>query len=428
MKYSRYNFFYKKEQANILYNTYSDKMLALMDETYMLIRQYQNDIDILQHVHPQLYEALKDGLFIIDNNTHEYERTVSELKQQTDNADSVHLTINPTLDCNFRCWYCYEKHNEGSYMDCVVVDSVRLLITNILSRPDISKLVLSFFGGEPLMYFQEIMLPILSHANHESKRLGKHLNVYITTNGYFLSTDKVIKLKEYEYVSLQIPFDGNRELHNKTKFLKGGEKTFDQVVKNALTAIESGIDVIIRCNYTYKNIDSFIELSDSFGRVKDNENLEFAFHKIWQEKQSPELEEKFMKVFNTLMERGFLCDTNVLNKGMCYADYKDNAVINFNGDVYKCTARDFTGENKLGELQTDGTIRWNETYYKRLSCKYKSKACMDCQLFPVCMQGCSQKAFENDGNDDCIFGYSKDDVEATIKARIDFLMTRCNTL
>ncbi|HOH74428.1 MAG TPA: hypothetical protein PKW38_01450, partial [Paludibacteraceae bacterium] len=44
----------------------------------------------------------------------------------------------------------------------------------------------------------------------------------------------------------------------------------------------------------------------------------------------------------------------------CYGDKKNQATINFNGDVYKCTARDFKPENREGVLMDDGTIEWND--------------------------------------------------------------------
>lgn len=74
---------------------------------------------------------------------------------EIDNNDSfLLLHINPTLDCNFRCWYCYENHIKGSCMTPETYGNVVKLVKNrIAKQPNLKYLQLSFFGGEPLLRF-----------------------------------------------------------------------------------------------------------------------------------------------------------------------------------------------------------------------------------------------------------------------------------
>ena len=52
--------------------------------------------------------------------------------EYVDNDDSTfELIINPTLDCNFHCWYCYENHLKGSKMDEGIVSAITTLIRDI---------------------------------------------------------------------------------------------------------------------------------------------------------------------------------------------------------------------------------------------------------------------------------------------------------
>ena len=63
-----------------------------------------------------------------------------------------------------------------------------------------------------------------------------------------------------------------------------------------------------------------------------------SFHKVWQEGEfeSSEIE----KSINAFIKAGFVASKFVLGS-YCYGDLRNSAVINYNGDVYKCTAVNF---------------------------------------------------------------------------------------
>lgn len=54
---------------------------------------------------------VQNGMIVEDNiNEWENANSIYEASQK----DNVYrLTVNPTLNCNFRCWYCYETHHHG---------------------------------------------------------------------------------------------------------------------------------------------------------------------------------------------------------------------------------------------------------------------------------------------------------------------------
>lgn len=107
---------------------------------------------------------------------------------------------------------------------------------------------------------------------------------------------------------------------------------------------------------------------------------------------------------------------NLINP--CYADKKNEAVINYNGNVYKCTARDFSEENKYGELSEDGTINWNEKLTKWENIKIQSKACQNCRILPLCGGGCHQINLESEGLNTCQMGFDDKKKDEIIMKRL----------
>ncbi len=62
---------------------------------------------------------------------------------------------------------------------------------------------------------------------------------------------------------------------------------------------------------------------------------------------------------------------------------KSHATINYNGEVFKCTARDFKTELKEGDLLDNGIINWNNKYFQRIDSKIKNNPCFSMLYFAI---------------------------------------------
>lgn len=49
-----------------------------------------------------------DNKLIVENNIDEYQECLNDITTRLKSDKSVRITVNPTLDCNLKCWYCYE--------------------------------------------------------------------------------------------------------------------------------------------------------------------------------------------------------------------------------------------------------------------------------------------------------------------------------
>lgn len=114
-------------------------------------------------------------------------------------------------------------------------------------------------------------------------------------------------------------------------------------------------------------------------------------------------------------------------RNSCYADKRNSATINYNGDIYKCTARDFTKANRAGYINEEGELVWENDYLtKRMDVKFKNKPCLTCKIMPLCNGGCSQHALESliQGKEYCVFNGDENEKNKVIKTKIDEILLR----
>ena len=157
----------------------------------------------------------------------------------------------------------------------------------------------------------------------------------------------------------------------------------------------------MRINFTSINIVSAHNIIDDIQALTPEERhyIGVDFHRVWQDTDDGSNDWMFTEQMDRFRSAGFTVASNMAMNNVrdsCYADKKNSAVINYNGDVFKCTARDFTTSRRDGFINENGELIWeNDSLNKRMNAKFQNKPCLSCRLLPVCNGGCSQHAVEN---------------------------------
>jgi sulfatase maturation enzyme AslB (radical SAM superfamily) len=115
-----------------------------------------------------------------------------------------------TDECNYRCTYCYQKKRKGHLRFSTLVRAINFF--HHLFAPDCC---ISFFGGEPLLAFDELTKTV-EYLNRLSKRRGLKVRYRLTTNGSLLNEDILGFLEEHEFL-LTLSFDGLAQDVSRTK-------------------------------------------------------------------------------------------------------------------------------------------------------------------------------------------------------------------
>jgi uncharacterized protein len=434
MKYSKYNSIISvSKRYRILYNAISDKFIILKEAAYNDLSR--NEPDILVKKNLLLYKQLVDVNGVVDNTLDE-SKLVADLIRKIDNNDSIYyLHINPTVDCNFRCWYCYENHVKGSKMSYEVMESVKKLMEHTINnQPNLQTFILSFFGGEPLMYFDIIARPLIDYLYTLCTPIGKKVKIHFTSNGYLLNKSLIDYLKNKD-VSFQITLDGARENHNQTRFTKNKKGSYDQIIRNIKDLARIGARVILRINYTAANISNVYKIQ------QDLEDLEMPFRnrvcidfqRVWQDiksENSDAIDDIINRQIKSFHVNGYMASSHKiidLVRNSCYADKRNHALINYNGDVFNCTARDFSTNNRTGYLRPEGLIQWENNHLeRRMMIKFSNPICINCRIAPLCGGGCTQRALECHHSRNCIYSYNDDDINRIILNRFDLMFLNYN--
>ncbi len=370
---------------------------------------------------PSLHQQLFEAEIYVPKEKDETQELIDRMQEADSNMEEYLLDINPTLDCNFKCWYCYENHVKDSLMSSDNVGRVKKLITDIVGRDSVKLLSLGFFGGEPLIGFHKIAAPLIHHAAEECKRLDKQLNVHFTTNAGLLENKMIEFLAAYN-CGMQITFDGGKKRHDKVRFFKGGAGSYDIILNGIKDLLIHKIGVTVRINYDTNNVDTVDSLINDIESFPEElrQYMTIDFQRVWQDRdhRSDETEAKAMILRRRCGELGINVACHFIHRDIrwsCYADKINHALVNYDGYVFACTARDFTPDSSIGQLSAEGKIIYRpEVMEVRRSAKLAKSICRECRIAPICGGGCSQKAMEGLGFEGCNQGYSEIDKDNKI--------------
>jgi uncharacterized protein len=280
---------------------------------------------------------------------------------------TLHLILLPTEKCNFRCTYCYEDFKIGRMHPTTVNGIKRLLSSRV---PALRSLVLSWFGGEPLLA-KDILLDIGNHADALCRQYGVGFSTCITTNAYVLDQELFSKLLSISHRHFQITLDGDEEWHDKTRLLANRQPTFEVIWSNlkAYLLNEGKYRISLRLHVHRDNIESVKRL---YRRVSDellvDPRFSANFHKVSHLGAAPikegVLDDKdYLEALAYITNRSAKLESPAsgiseahLDGYICYAAKPNSLLIRANGRIGKCTVLLNDERNDIGHINEDGTL------------------------------------------------------------------------
>lgn len=240
----------------------------------------------------------------------------------------------------------------------------------------------------------------------------------------------MIRFLKPHQAGFQITLDGGRENHNKTRFGKGGTPSFDDILTNVRKLAEAELPIGLRINYTAENIESTNEIIDIISGWSEEIKrfIGVDYQRVWQDGDNKNNDPTYAKTRQfrkRLNEAGFRTGNNRILNGVCdscYGDKRNQLLVNYNGDVFCCTARDFKPEHRMGRLADDGNVVWEgDRFEKRMASKFSKPVCHECRIAPLCGGGCRTQATEHPEPYKCIYGYTADEMDEFIIERFEEL-------
>jgi len=201
--------------------------------------------------------------------------------------------------------------------------------------------------------------------------------------------------------------DGSKSVHDKSRVYKNSDRlgSYDTIVKNLKKITETLEDykLNIRVNFNQEILTGLHRLVDDV-EFCNRQKASFSLHKIWQVNSSEIDHEAIQDFIDYAKSKNFIVNFMNFNNSLnaCYADNYNQAVINYDGKVYKCTARDFSANKSEGELLKNGMINWDlPKLLDRMNIRLP-EICEECKLLPACPGICSQQRLEKGNDVKCI--------------------------
>lgn len=416
MKLSKYSFLFKHERKHYAYNTLSNALIRIGKNPFLILNDCDNKNLCKEDFDKELWNALLMRNIISENDEDDYLKYKAYLMRLRAQQMSMHLTIAPTMDCCFRCHYCFEKYKEKNYMISETMDRIIQYVNSFQTLKDVH---ITWFGGEPLM-----AIPQIEDFYDKFTAVWKNpvLSNIITT-GYHLDEDAIRILKKVGVNSAQITIDGMKETHNKVKQLPSGEDVFEKVLGNIelLNDRAPEINIVIRVNLTHENAHEYFQLCELYStRFKGRKNMGIAPAFVLDRGASSCDTCKIQStLFNHKERSEFILDLAKQGINSPFIRYperffnecaiRNDMAIAFDpeGYAYKCWEVIGNKEYAIGKLNDEGQLTdINEKVLNRQlygADPIDDPVCSECKYLPICNGGCPIQRIENkfEGGHNC---------------------------
>jgi uncharacterized protein len=398
-KLSKYTVILKRESGDaLLHNSFMGAVALIPESKFSGIEAVITGEMTAEDLKNETLKELCENGFLFQSDVDE-QAFVSDILDRENKSGNFDMIILPHENCNFRCNYCYESH-KGGMIGADIVQGLKLFVDN--KAKEIKGLSVRWFGGEPLLA-KDIVYELSNSFIQSCARNNIPYWSHITTNAYLLTPQVVADLLRCKVNNFQVTFDGPETMHDSSRILAGGGKTFKKILNNLIKMKQVAADyaVSIRVNFNQESAsqmdDFFGIMSESFG---DDPRFGLYFRPIGKyggpnDENIQVCEPSYgrlmeMELTDKYLQYGYL--DKVIKKSLkshgqvCYAGKESSIVVGADGTLYKCSVAFENPQNQVGNLLADGRLaidqsRW-DLWVNNQDAKHGK--CVSCPVSPLC--------------------------------------------
>lgn len=402
-KESKYNIFQEKDNKIYLLNTLSKAIVEIDKNELEFVQKILKNINV-DKKYSKKYMTYKNYLiengFLIDNDINETEVLKYKYYKAYFNDQYLYITLLPTLNCNFKCKYCFENEKNLKWNN-KIVETLKLFSKNNFIKKE--KVHISLFGGEPLLEWSKIE-NFFDYIKNLDIKYNFNFSSSIATNGYLLNENIINKLiNDYNCISFQISIDGNKKTHNSTRILKNNNPTYNVVLNNLkklLLLSNDKVNINLRINLLNNSLEDIEELLDEFSN-EEKQIMKIYFRPIYNNdnfcmvNKNRENLEQFYKLaklksfkFSKILVSSYYCEGDL---GM------NNFHINPDLKIWKCMNDMNFKDANIGYIDDNGDlILDNKKLFKWFSKDpFVDNTCINCKFLPLCFGSCPLNYLKN---------------------------------
>ncbi len=388
-------------------NTFTEAVVILNRETK---RNLDHWLSNQQNVRPpDGFEDLIEHEFLIDENTDEFAEWYEfMLSTRDEKAHIFTLHFEPTLRCQLKCSYCFEKGADKSrpMKSNILNESAVWFEKYIRINQEVDSLRLKFFGGEPL-FCRGMIARALEMYQRICHRNKIELLVEMITNGELLDEKTAENLSHYNWRRVQITLDGPADIHDTRRYGKGRRPTYKNIMKNVRMLLSTNYipAVDIRMTLDWGTKDHLIRFLDELDSIKKHSRIHLSLGlttpslSVIPERMTQEqLADTALSVWRHAKKKEFEIPEEFTAGPLCVATAKHSAVLQPNGNLQKCFCTSGRKEFNFTSVAVEPTSYTKDVRFEQWE---RMDECIKerCAYLPVCGGGCIFEAMVNHGND-----------------------------
>jgi uncharacterized protein len=393
-KYSYYNFIFTHNNEPYCYNALTGKLAILSKQTMLLMNENNlNDISDKETMRQLGFITNSDELKMIENRFLEAKRVNKTLT----------ITIIPTMSCNNTCSYCFQKkHSENSVMSEEIINKVLIFFESIIVN-DINKIIVNWFGGEPLLEYG-IILKMGMQIKEIARKNSKELEMVIITNGELLSEELARQLAELGNISAQLTIDSLYYKKGVSRGILMHDGSISTLLKNIINS-KKHIRMIIRINVSKNNKNDVEKIVNILKENQlENEITLGNVTEYYNMKNMIDQNSVFLPIENYAMIESAIYKNSIIGikhiqrklipkAHACAATLRNTYVIDPEGYISRCWHSAGNKSESISSLLKNNIedfkineIKWEGYLPSRI------EKCKICKFLPICMGSCPHDA------------------------------------